>query len=110
ARRRQEPRQVGMGQAERASSTAIDIRLVDDRKNGPCDQVPIAGKMEWDDRLDVEDVLCVVVRGRPEIEVVHDRDVEDVRQGILRLLGEVGEARVRLLAVRARWPRGGGEG
>ena len=66
-----------------------ELRLVDHGGNGPADQVPPVGEPEGNHRLNVENVLHVVVRPHPEVDLVLERHGNEIRNGILRLLGQV---------------------
>ena len=51
--------------------------------NGPCDKVPVLVQSNRNYRLNVQDPLRGVVRADTEIEVVLERDTDEVGDGIL---------------------------
>jgi hypothetical protein len=63
-------------------------RLVDHRKNWANDEVPIRIEVEWIDRLDVEDVLCVVGVADIKVGIVLKGDADQIADGILRRLAQ----------------------
>ena len=107
-RRRHECRELGVAKAKGASLARLGSGLVDHREIGPGDQIPIVRQMKRNDGLDLEDELRDVAR--PEIEGGHNRDVDCIRQGVPRLLGDLLQARRRWLFLRARARRRGEKG
>jgi len=64
--------------------------LIDDRGDGSGDQVPVLAEADWDDRLDVKDVLGVVARPDAEVGVVLQRKADHVGHRVLGSLGQGG--------------------
>src|SRR4029079_19489622 len=64
--RREEERLLDVPEPEYLTDPGRQLRLVDQRHDRPRDQVPVLGELERDHRLDVEDVLDVVVRSTPQ--------------------------------------------
>ena len=62
--------------------------LVDDRHDGPRDQVPVLAQADGYDRLDVENVCGGVVGADAEVEVVLERHADQVGDRVLRVLGQ----------------------
>ena len=67
----------------------VGNRLGDNRNDGPGDQVPVGAQGDGDDRLDVEDVLGPVLRAGSEVDVVLERDADQLGHRVLGLLGEI---------------------
>ena len=81
---------MNVSQSEGFTDARRELRLVDHGGNGPADQVPLVGEPEGNHRLNVENVLHVVVRPHPEVDIVLERHRNEIRDGVLRLLGQVG--------------------
>ena len=64
--------------------------LADDGHDGPGDEVPVLGQPDRNHGLDVQNVERRVPRPQAEVEVALERDADEVRHRILRLLGELG--------------------
>src|SRR5262249_47799950 len=73
--------------------------LIDDGRDDPRNQVPVLGQMDGDHRLDVKNIDHLVLTARSEVEVILERDANEVSYRVLRLLGEF-----RLALFRCRLP------
>ncbi len=63
------------------------LRVPDDRQDGAGDDVPVFIDVEGNDGLQVDHVLGAAMRPVAEIEVVLDRETDEVADRILKLLG-----------------------
>ena len=81
---------MNVSQSEGFTDARRELRLVDQGGNGPANQVPLVGEPEGNHRLNVENVLHVVVRPHPEVDIVLERHRNEIRDGVLGLLGQVG--------------------
>ena len=70
-------------------TTGIKIRLRNKRHDRTRDQVPVVTDAKGPDRLDVSDILGLVVRSDPEIGVILDRNTDETGDRVLRLLGKI---------------------
>ena len=92
---------------------AVDqVGLADHRDDRPRDQVQPVGDLDRHHRLDVEHVLGAAGLGRilgaiAEVQVVLERQADQVRDRVLRLLGELQRAVARGRRRGRGWGRGG---
>jgi len=86
--RGQKGRELRIAEPEGALLPRAQLRLPDQRQDGPGDQVPVLIQRNRDDRLDVQDVLRAAFLPVVEVGVVLKRDADQVRDGILRQFGQ----------------------
>jgi hypothetical protein len=69
----------------------VDGRFrVDHRQDGANDKVPILAEGNRNDRLDIGFVFHRVGRADAEVEVVLNRDADEIGDGVLKFLGQFG--------------------
>src|SRR5262249_48850533 len=73
--------------------------------NRPRDDVPVLVDRDRNDRLDVEDVLRSLLGTEIEIGVVLERQADQVADGVLRELGQLLGAQVRMRSDRCQHRR-----
>ncbi len=77
---------VDVSQSRGASTRFTEIGLIDDRGNGPVDDIPFPDS-ERNDRLNVQDVLITIVGTDSKIGVVLERNAYQAADRILNGLG-----------------------
>src|SRR5262249_11665823 len=84
--RRQEERRVHVPKP-RGVATGSQRWDVDDGLDDPCDQIPILGDMDWNHRLDVEEINHVIMLWAcGEVVVILERHTDQISHRVLRLL------------------------
>src|SRR4051794_37744571 len=56
---REEKRRIDIAQAECSSVALCDVWLGKDRSDRPCNQIPIATEVKWDDRLELKNGIAI---------------------------------------------------
>ena len=75
-------------QAECARYPGSGRGLVYDGHNGPCDKVPVLVQSDRNHGLNIQDPLRGVVGTDTEIEVILERDADEVSDGVLGFLSQ----------------------
>src|SRR5215831_1078334 len=84
--RRQEERRVHVPKP-RGVATGSQRWDVDHGLDDPCDQIPILGDMDWNHRLDVEEINHVIMLWAcGEVVVILERHTDQISHRVLRLL------------------------
>jgi hypothetical protein len=87
--RGKEQRHVEIPDSPGIVTGCAEIRLFDDRHDGPGNQILIIRKLKRHHRLNVQHVLCAVVGLQAKIHVVLKGNADQIRHRILCFLGQL---------------------